>query len=196
MFVRAGCIRCHAGAYLTNNRVIAADVVGTEPSRAKALKKTEKVFGEPVLYAPDTPVRIPKGAKVLKVPTDQLDREQIRLSFAHGDSPGGYKVLSLIGLAWSAPYLHDGGVAVGPNGELGLSGTVQKGIAPDARNSLRALIDRTWRERVIAANAKDSDLRTVHVTGAGHRYWIDRQAGFTKEEQEAVLDYLLSLTSR
>ncbi|QIZ67600.1 electron transport protein [Geobacillus subterraneus] len=196
VFVRAGCIRCHAGAYLTNNRVIAADVVGTEPSRAKALKKTEKVFGEPVLYAPNTPVPIPKGAKVLKVPTHQLDREQIRLSFAHGDSPGGYKVPSLIGLAWSAPYLHDGGVAVGPNGELGLAGTVGKGIVPDARNSLRALIDRTWRQRVIAANTTDPALPTVHVTGEGHRYWIDRQAGFTKEEQEAVLDYLLSLTSR
>ncbi|WP_255516048.1 hypothetical protein [Geobacillus sp. C56-T2] len=181
---------------MTNNRVIAADVVGTEPSRAKALKKTEKVFGEPVLYAPNTPVPIPKGAKVLKVPTDQLDREQIRLSFAHGDSPGGYKVPSLIGLAWSAPYLHDGGVAVGPNGELGPAGTVGKGIVPDARNSLRALIDRTWRQRVIAANTADPALPTVHVTGEGHRYWIDRQAGFTKEEQEAVLDYLLSLTSR
>ncbi|AGT31854.1 hypothetical protein M493_07860 [Geobacillus genomosp. 3] len=196
VFVRAGCIRCHAGAYLTNNRVIAANVVGTEPSRAKALKKTENIFGEAVLYAPDTPVPIPKGAKVVNVPTDHLDPEQIRLSFAHGNSPGGYKVPSLIGLAWSAPYLHDGGVAVGPNGEPGLSSTVQKGIAPDARNSLRALIDRTWRERVIAANAADPALKAVHVTGEGHRYWIDRQAGFTKEEQEAVLDYLLSLTSR
>ncbi|WP_437125392.1 electron transport protein [Geobacillus thermoleovorans] len=196
VFVRAGCIRCHAGAYLTNNRVIAANVIGTEPSRAQALKKTENVFGEAVIYAPNTPVPIPKGAKVLKVPTDHLDPEQIRLAFAHGDSPGGYKVPSLIGLAWSAPYLHDGGVAVGPNGELGLSDTVGKGVAPDARNSLRALIDRTWRQRVIAANAADPALKAVHVTGAGHRYWIDRQAGFTKEEQEAVLDYLLSLTSR
>ncbi|EPR26435.1 putative membrane associated protein [Geobacillus sp. WSUCF1] len=35
----------------------------------------------------------------------------------------------------------------------------------------------------------------MHVTGEGHRYWIDRQAGFTKEEQKAVLDYLLSHTS-
>lgn len=37
-----------------------------------------------------------------------------RLSFAYGNSPVDYKVLSLIGLAWSTSYLHDGGVAVGP----------------------------------------------------------------------------------
>lgn len=193
VFVQAGCIRCHAGAYFTNNRIVAAEVVGTEPSRAQALKKTEKVFAEAVFYAPDTPVPVPKNAKVLKVPTEQLDKQQIRLAFAHGDSKGGYKVPSLIGLSWSAPYLHDGGVAVGPNGELGLTGTLRKGIVPDARNSLRALIDRTVRKQVIRANASDRQLRAVHVSGDGHRYWIDPQAGFTKEEQEAVIDYLLSL---
>lgn len=193
VFVQAGCIRCHAGAYFTNNRIVAAEVVGTEPSRAQALKKTEKVFAEAVFYAPDTPVPVPKNAEVLKVPTEQLDKQQIRLAFAHGDSKGGYKVPSLIGLSWSAPYLHDGGVAVGPNGELGLTGTLRKGIVPDARNSLRALIDRTVRKQVIRANASDRQLRAVHVSGDGHRYWIDPQAGFTKEEQEAVIDYLLSL---
>ncbi|SFA49200.1 hypothetical protein SAMN05192569_102035 [Parageobacillus thermantarcticus] len=193
VFVQAGCIRCHAGAYFTNNRIVAAEVVGTEPSRAQALKKTEKVFAEAVFYAPDTPVPVPKNAEVLKVPTEQLDKQQIRLAFAHGDSKGGYKVPSLIDLSWSAPYLHDGGVAVGPNGELGLTGTLRKGIVPDARNSLRALIDRTVRKQVIRANASDRQLRAMHVSGEGHRYWIDPQAGFTKEEQEAVIDYLLSL---
>ncbi|MBB5325604.1 cytochrome c551/c552 [Anoxybacillus tepidamans] len=195
VFVRAGCIHCHAGAYLTNNRVVSAKVVGTEPSRAQALKKTEKIFGEAVLYAPDTPVPIPDNPQILKVPTEHLDKEQIRLAFAHGDSLGGYKVPSLIGVAWSAPYLHDGGVAVGPNGEMGLAGTVEKGIVPDARNSLRALIDRTLRQQVIRANSSEQKLRNVHVSGDGHRYWIDEQNGFTKVEQEAVINYLLSLTS-
>jgi hypothetical protein len=32
---------------------------------------------------------------------------------AHRGSNGGYKVPSLVGLYWSEPYLHDGGVAVG-----------------------------------------------------------------------------------
>jgi hypothetical protein len=195
VFVRAGCVSCHAGAYLTNHRVVSSQLIGTEPSRAQALKKTEKVFGEAVLYAPDTPVPIPKNAKVLKVPTDHLDKEQIRLAFAHGNSPGGYKVPSLIGLYWTAPYLHDGGVAVGRNGELGMSGTVLKGIVPDPRNSLRALMDRKLREQVVNANISNKQLQDVHVSGEGHRYWIDEASGFTKEEQEAVIDYLFSVTS-
>jgi hypothetical protein len=195
VFVRAGCIRCHAGNSLTNHQVISAKVIGTEPSRAKALKKTEKVFGESVLYSPDTPVPIPKDAKVLKVPTEHLDPEQVKLAFAHGDSSGGYKVPSLIGLSWTAPYLHDGGVAVGPNNELGVAGTLLKGIVPDPRNSLRALIDKELRDKVIKANASSQQLQSVHVSGIGHTHWIDETTGFTKEEQDAVIEYLLSLTS-
>jgi hypothetical protein len=195
VFARAGCIRCHAGNELTNHKVISAKVIGTEPSRAKALKKTEKVFGESVLYSPDTPVPIPKDAKVLKVPTEHLDPEQVKLAFAHGDSPGGYKVPSLIGLSWTAPYLHDGGVAVGPNNELGVAGTLLKGIVPDPRNSLRALIDKELRNKVIKANASSKPLQSVHVSGIGHTHWIDETTGFTKEEQDAVIEYLLSLTS-
>jgi len=195
VFVKAGCIKCHAGGSLTNNRVISVKDVGAEPSRAKALKKTEKVFGESLLYSPDTPVPIPKNAKVVKVPTEHLDPEQIKLAFAHDDSEGGYKVPSLIGLAWSAPYLHDGGVAMGPNGEPGVSGTLLQGIVPDARNSLRALIDQRLRKTVTEANAKSKRLQTVHVTGRGHEFWIDETTGFTKEEQDAVIEYLFSLTS-
>ena len=61
-------------------------------------------------------------------PLQHLDPEQIKLGFAHGNSPGGYKVKGLIGLYWSAPYLHDGGVAVGPNikTQLGIPGTLTK----------------------------------------------------------------------
>ncbi|MBT2756786.1 electron transport protein [Mesobacillus foraminis] len=195
VFVRAGCISCHAGSNLTNNKVISAKVIGTEPSRAKALKKTEKVFGESVLYSPDTPVPIPSNPKVLKVPTDHLDPEQIKLAFAHGDSPGGYKVPSLIGLYWTAPYLHDGGVAVGPNGELGMSGTLLKGVLPDPRKSLKAMIDRGLRTKVVQTNTSSEQLKNVHVSGMGHNYWIDQVNGFTKEEQDAVLDYLLSLNA-
>lgn len=53
-----------------------------------------------------------------------IGREQLKLAFAHGDSPGGYKVPSLIRLYWTAPYLHEGGVAVGKNvnSEIGFSG--------------------------------------------------------------------------
>jgi hypothetical protein len=193
VFGRAGCITCHAGSALTNNRIIPAGEVGTDPSRAKALKKTEKIFGEAIIYSPDTPVPIPEGAKVLKVPTKQLDPEQIKLGFAQGDSQGGYKVTGLLGLYWTAPYLHDGGVAVGPdpNTQLGIPGTLMKGIEPDPVNSLRALIDKKLREKVITANHSVKELKEVHVQGIGHDYWVDSSTGFSREDQDALIKYLL-----
>ncbi|WP_027409675.1 hypothetical protein [Anoxybacteroides tepidamans] len=74
----------------------------------QAPKKTEKVFGEAVLYAPNTPVPIRNNAEILKVPTKHVDKEQIRLAFAHRGFPDGYKVPSLTRVAWIAPYLYDG----------------------------------------------------------------------------------------
>jgi len=196
VFRKAQCISCHAGPFLTNNRVVSAEVIGTEPTRAKALSALEKYMVEPVIYSPDTPVPVPPGARVLKVPTERLDPEQIKLAFAQGGSPGGYKVPSLIALYWTAPYLHDGGVAVGPDAknQLGTPGTVKKGVLPEPANSLRALVDRQLRGKVVAANQASADLRDAHVTGAGHNYWVDASTGFTKKEQDALIQYLLSLT--
>src|SRR5690606_7401490 len=98
-------------------------------------------------------------------------------------------------LEWSAPYLHDGGVAVGtdPVEHVGIPGTFGRGVLPEPRNSLRALFDRTLRARVIAANEAVPALGAVHVTGRGHPYWVDVPAGFSALDQEALLDYLLSL---
>lgn len=196
VFVKAGCISCHAGRYLTNNRIVSAKKIGTEPSRAKALKKTENIFtNQSQLYAPGTPVPIPDSAKVLNVPTDKIDPAQVKLGFAHGNSPGGYKTPSLIGLYWTAPYLHDGGVAVGPNiqTQLGLPRTVMEGVLPNPENSLRALVDKNLRQKVIAANKKSKQLQSVHATGQGHEFWVDETTGFTKKQQDALIDYLLSL---
>lgn len=115
-------------------------------------------------------------------------------------SAGGYaeklRVPSLIGLAWRAPYLHDGGVAVGPDEEieLGLAGTWMRQIAPDPRASLGALIDRELRKKVVLANRSNSDLRSVWVDGSGHPFWIDPRAGFSQADQQAVIAYLFSLT--
>ncbi|GEC91047.1 hypothetical protein DES34_11743 [Brevibacillus brevis] len=195
VFQRAGCITCHAGTALTNNRVISATIIKTDPSRAKALKKTEKVFVDPVFYPPNTPAPVPPGSRTINVPTHHLDEEQIKLGFAHGNSPGGYKVPSLIGLFWSAPYLHDGGVSVGPDihRDLGMPGTLLKGIEPDPANSLRALVDKEWRKKVISANQASKDLDFTHTKGIGHEYWVDTSTGFTREEQDALIQYLLSL---
>ena len=198
VFVKAGCISCHAGRYLTNNRIVSAQKIGTEPSRAKALKKTENIFtNQSQLYAPDTPVPIPDNPNILKVPTDKIDPGQVKLGFAHGNSSGGYKTPSLVGLYWTAPYLHDGGIAVGPNiqTQLGLPGTLVRGILPDPENSLRALVDKSLRQKVIAANRRSKQLQSVHNTGQGHEFWVDENTGFTKEQQNALIDYLLSLNN-
>ncbi|MED4584432.1 electron transport protein [Brevibacillus choshinensis] len=194
VFQRASCIKCHAGDFYTNNRIVPAPEIGTDPSRAQALKATEKIWGEPTIYSPDTPVPVPPNAKVLKVPTDMLDPEQINLAFAKGNSSGGYKTPSLIGLYWTAPYLHDGGVMVGPDAkkQLGYPGTLAKGIQPDPANSLRALMDKKLREKVIVAN-RSANLQQVHVQGIGHEFWVDETTGFTPQEQDALIKYLLLL---
>ncbi|WP_139490374.1 electron transport protein [Brevibacillus dissolubilis] len=198
VFTRAGCIKCHAGEAYTNNRIIPANVIKTEPSRASAFKKTEKVFGPAMFYTLDTPVPIPQDAKTVKVPSDFIDPEQVKLAYAQGNSPGGYKVKGLIGLAVSAPYLHDSGVAVGKdiNTQLGVANTVNKNIPVDPANSLRAMVDRDLRTKVIASNQADPDLRYVHVTGQGHEFWVDEKAGFTKAEQDALVRYLMYLERR
>lgn len=124
---------------------------------------------------------------------EHIDPKQIALGFGH-NGRGGYKVKGLMGLRWSAPYLHDGGVAVGPElSQAGLSETLMKGIEPDPYNSLKAMIDRRLRQQVIDANRKDSRLRDTHVTGQGHEFWVDDGTGFTKEQQDALVHYLLSL---
>jgi hypothetical protein len=192
VFQRARCISCHAGTYYTNNKIISVNKINTEPTRANGLEKVGDHLVPSVIYSPDTPVPVPREARQLKVPTNQLDPEQIKLAFGSGTSPGGYKVPSLLGLYWSAPYLHDGGVAVGPNlkTQLGIPGTLDKGILPDPVNSLFALVDKELREKVIKANQPRKD---VHVTGEGHEFWVDKSTGYSKNEQEALIKYLLTL---
>lgn len=113
---------------------------------------------------------------------------------ARASGQAGYKIPGLIGLWWSAPYLHDGGVAVGPGESVVGVGNVRARRLPiDPRASLRALLDRELRARVIAANHADAARWDVHVRGVGHEFWVDPGAGFTPAEQTALVEFLLSL---
>lgn len=195
VFERAGCPDCHAGARLTNNRLVPAPDIGTEPARALAMQKTEPLYEpNPVIPSFDTPVPPPPGARTVAVPPG-LEPDQVRLAMAYGNA-GGYKVKGLTGLFHTAPYLHDGGVAVGPDpaADVGLPGTFGRGVAPDPANSLRALVDRQLRARTIRANQADEDLVRVHVQGVGHEFWVDEAAGFSRADQDALIQYLLWLT--
>lgn len=194
-FERAGCAACHAGPAFTNHRVIAVNEIGTQPLRARSLQRTERLLAGAMMYAFDQPVPLPDAPRTLPVPIATLDPKEIQLAFAREGSRGGYKVAGLLGLYWSAPYLHDGGVAVGPNLELdlGVSGTLQRGVEPDAALSLHALFDRRLRARVVRANQADLRLRRMHVTGQGHEFWVDETAGFSLTDRAALVHYLLTL---
>jgi hypothetical protein len=197
VFRQAKCISCHAGESFTNHKIVSSKFIGTEPSRAQALKKTESILGDASFYRPETAVPLLPNAKAIPIPVNHLDPDQLKLAFAWGDSPGGYKVKGLIGLGWTAPYLHDGGVAVGPDlSQVGIAGTLLKGIVPDPVNSLRALIDRDLRRKVVAANQSSEQLEKMHVKGIGHEFYVDETTGFTKEQQDSLIRYLMCLKSQ
>lgn len=195
VFEAAGCAACHSGPGYSNNQVLPVDEVGAQPSRAKALEGQARILRPSVLYPLDTIVPVQSGTPANPVPmTPEAERNAL-LGFA-ADGRGGYKVKGLIGLAWTAPYLHEGGVAVGPDADnqLGLPGTVMAGVLPDPANSLRALIDRGLRGRVVAANLASPANQMAHATGQGHEQWVDQQSGYTRDDQDALIAYLLSLT--
>lgn len=193
IFERAGCRSCHDGPAYTNNRVIPVEDIGTEPTRASAFKRTASLFAPPQLWSFDTPIPAPANAKAMTVPVSGFPEDRFN-AWAHGPSNGGYKVPSLIGLALSAPYLHDGGVAVGADPKVvGVHATRLLRVTVDPANSLRALLDRALREQVIEANVADAGLAQVRVRGEGHTFWVDLEAGYSGDEQQALIDFLLSL---
>lgn len=196
VFVKANCISCHAGPFATNNRVIPQEQTKTEPSRALGMKELQRNWGDNWMYDWQTNVPLPSKPQLFKTTDSSVPIEDQQLSIAAGSSKGGYKVPSLYGLYWSAPYLHDGGVAVGAEGntQLGVPGTLYNNIAPDSYNSLRALLDRQIRSQVVEANAASEAARAAHVSGEGHEHWVDEEAGFTKEQQAGLIYYLLKLT--
>ncbi|WP_254568795.1 hypothetical protein [Oscillatoria sp. HE19RPO] len=98
----------------------------------------------------------------------------------------------MLGAYWNAPYLHDGGVAVGDNieTEVGVPATLMSNVRVNPANSLLGLIDRQLRDRIIQAN-QAAGLEAVDVQGIGHEYWVDEEAGFNAQDQQALIQYLL-----
>jgi hypothetical protein len=188
VFERAGCNGCHDGPALTDHRIIPLPEMKTQPVRAKALASTARVWdGRAVVYAPDQVYPWKGPPRTLPVP---LPFPPAEIALAYGWNEGGFKVPGLAGLFWSAPYLHDGGVAVGRDlSQLGVGAS-----SPDPRNSLRALVDRTLRGEVVAANHGRPALVRMGVEGIGHEFWVDGAAGFAPGDQDALLDYLLAFT--
>jgi hypothetical protein len=197
IFHAAQCAACHNGPGFTNNRILPAREVGASPSRARAnANNWNTMLFPPLTWSWDTPVPVPVNARLLEVPLDHLDMNEVKMAFAQDESgEGGFKVKGLIGLWWTPPYLHDGSIAVGPDidTDIGITGTLHVNIRPDPINSLRALVDRDLRRRVIEETANAEPLRLTNVTGTGHEHWVDQEAGYSRREQDALIRYLLSL---
>jgi hypothetical protein len=217
VFNKAGCVSCHSGRYFTNHAVISRSEIKSQPSRARALAAFPRIFTDSKTYLPNQRVPLSNDPPVLPVPTDITPQKWQRLAYAANDPAGGYKVPSLIGLAVSAPYLHDGGVAaaagalaqdtdakqfpqggnrpfqIADAGQIGAAGTVLKWIEPDPTASLRVLVDRTLRRATIAANRAHPDLKAANIDGSGHNYWVDRRAGYSVADQTALIQFLLSI---
>jgi len=209
VFQKANCATCHIPPFFTDNQIHPIDEIGTNAARAKSRLALNDLLVEPKLYSFDTPVPISASAEVLDVPSTDISKTPTTLP--KGILPdGGYKTTSLRGLYLSAPYLHDGGVAVrkeslevsrngrftlvDPSG-LGLTGTLSQGLPADAASSLRALLDRHLREQVVEANRANPALspERSNLDGTGHEFYVDREAGFNYRQQKDLINFLLAL---
>jgi hypothetical protein len=206
VFEEAGCAECHAGRHFSNNSVIPVSEIGTQPARALGLEGLDQNFQESLVYPPDMLAPVMPGSSTLVIPMDVTPQEIRDLAYAV-DGEGGYKVVTLIGIYLQAPYLHDAGVAasaealrmengrfvIADDSQIGLAGTLMRGILPDPEASLRMLLDRQLREAMIQANRAHPDLQRHNVDGTGHEFWVDEEAGFSGEQQSDLIWFLLSL---
>jgi len=207
VFKRAGCDSCHAGPFYTDHRIHPLTEIRSNPARARSHLGLNGLLVRPEIYSLDTFVPPLPGARVLTVPTNAFSPTPT--SLPTGLMPnGGYKTPPLRGVYLSAPYLHDGGVAVRlgslrfnadgsfvvVNGQgLGLNGTLSIGINADAASSLRALVDRQLRQQVVAANQAVPGLVRSNLDGTGHEFYVDPAASFTYAQQADLVNFLLSL---
>lgn len=207
VFQQANCASCHIAPFFTDNKIHPISEVKTNPARAKSRLALNDLLVPPKLYTFNTPVPVPAYPEVLNVPTEGISSSPTTLPTGLWPD-GGYKTTSLLGLYLSAPYLHDSGLAVraksleaksdgsftvvDPSG-LGLAGTLNIGKPADNASSLRALLDRQLRAKVVAANKASPALVRSNVDGTGHNFYVDKAAGFTSAQQTDLINFLLAL---
>ncbi|WP_264325151.1 di-heme oxidoredictase family protein [Romeriopsis navalis] len=208
VFQDANCASCHIPPFFTDKKIHPIAELGTNPARGESRLATNSILVAPQLYSFDTSVPVRGNAKVLDVPAPQKLFDDDRSLPRDLLPDGGYDTPSLLGLYVSAPYLHDGGVAVSKNAlavgndgsfqvvdpkGLGLSGTLSQGIPADAANSLRALLDRQLRSSVIQTNQLNPALQVSNLDGTGHGFYVDGTAGFSQQQQQDLINFLLAL---
>jgi hypothetical protein len=209
VFQEAGCTSCHAGLFYTDNTIHPIAEIGSNPARAQSHLALQRLnlLVSPAIYSLNTRVPPSPTAKVLPLPIQGISSTPT--SLPTGIFPdGGYKTPPLRGLYLSAPYLHDGGVAVltgslmfNSDGSfvvvnsagLGLPGTLARGVGADAASSLRALLDSKLRQQVIAANHNSPALINSNLDGTGHNFYVDPTTSFSYTQQSDLVNFLLSL---
>jgi hypothetical protein len=212
VFKQKGCVTCHAGPYTTDNLIHPLKEIGTNDTRASATDLIQQLAPP---YDPATGKPISGGVIAF-------------ISNLFGKKKPGYKTVTLRYLWGSAPYLHDGGVAVAlrpgsppPGDDIGqllqrpdaekLYGTGQilllreagpdSYLRPNAALSLQALLLKSERDRVTAANlepvwpvpgtAQRVTMASLEIQGGGHEYWIEDRPG--GDQITALVAFLLAL---
>ncbi|MCK6457812.1 MAG: hypothetical protein L6Q92_14940 [Phycisphaerae bacterium] len=208
VFLAAGCNGCHPPPFFTNGQIVSNDVIKANPVRGKARLAVGPFLVESVIPSFDQMVPLPPIPNQLTIPPDPLTGSNLVLPPGLDTPAGGYKVTGLLGTYLKAPYLHDGGVAVGPDAlqinpdgsfqivnldAVGVAGTLRRNGPVSAANSLRALLDRDLREAVVTLNGFDPNLTSLGIEGKGHEFWVDPGAGFTYQQQSDLIRFLLAL---
>ncbi len=144
IFKQAGCAHCHNGPYLTNNRMNRlyarrSEEVGIAAPSTAGFRALGRGSGPALQTAPfrsiaNRPLQL-YVSQAYDPETGLATGEGSPLRGLFGTRPVGYKTLTLRYLWGSAPYLHDGGVAV----------TIRPGASP-AGDDLRALLARPTNE--------------------------------------------------
>lgn len=208
IFATANCSDCHPPPFFTNRKIASNDVINGNTARAVNRRVLEGQLVEAVVPAFDQVVPLPPNPRLITIPPNEFAADNLTLPPGLDTPAGGYKVTGLLGTYLKAPYLHDGGVAVGPNalsiasdgsytivdaGAIGVPGTIKNNAPVGAAHSLRALLDRDLRNIMIANNLADPDLVNGHIDGTGHEFFVDPAAGFTYQQQTDLIAFLLSL---
>ncbi len=208
VFNRVGCAECHRGPFFTDNLVHPLKDLDTQPARAEFSRQAQLNLAP--TYDPSTGLATHGGL------FDLSGRRRV-----------GYKTVTLRYVWGSAPYLHDGGVGVALRPGVAAPTTLAALLAaPDAAKlygtgpilahreqypasyyradaalSLQALVLRSERARVIAANRlpvipvpgrrQQLPAEALAIEGIGHDYYLDDRPG--GKDVTALVAFLLAL---
>jgi hypothetical protein len=186
IFRDEGCAGCHAGPYLTDNRLhrLSADraeEVGTAAASTASFRPLGRGSGPALETAPYRALAT-RALKLYVAPGFDPDTGRPTSSGGvarglFGDEVVGYKTLTLRYLWGSAPYLHDGGVGVG--------------LAPGAAQAgddLRALLRRSSAERLFGMGPILAHREAQQSSGPWPNAALSLQALLLESERRRVVE--------